>query len=899
MDLPESGQNTMTKSIKTTCPYCGVGCGVSAEIETGSRELIIKGDESHPANFGRLCSKGSALGDTVALEGRLLNPRIHGRDCEWEEALSFIAESFIRLIAEHGPDAVAFYGSGQLLTEDYYVANKLIKGFIGSANMDTNSRLCMSSAVAGHKRAFGSDTVPGCYEDLDLAELIIFAGANSAWCHPVIYQRIKSAKRNNPSLKIAVIDPRRTATCEIADLHLPLAIGNDVLLWNGLLADLIKANKTDPAFIDCHTEGWLNVIKSFERGYELEAVAQGCKLPAEAVKTFYSWFAESELTVSLFSQGVNQSSAGTDKVNAIINCHLATGRIGKPGMGAFSLTGQPNAMGGREVGGLAHQLAAHMDFSNPADIERVGRFWQSPNIARKPGLPAVELFDAIHEGKIKAVWVMGTNPVVSMPDADKVRRALQRCGLVIVSDCIANTDTIALAHVLLPAQGWSEKDGTVTNSERRISRQRALFPSAGKAMPDWWIISQVGQRMGFKHAFDYRTAVDIFREHAALSGFENNENYGLRDFDISGLEKISDAEYDNLPPLQWPVNAGHPNGCARLFEDYRFFTGSGKAQFIHAKFRPPANKSESDYPLILNTGRIRDQWHTMTRTGLSAKLNRHKPEPFVEIHPEDAGRFGLSEGGLAEIESRHGRMLARAVVTEDQPSGSLFAPMHWSDQFARSARVGALVNPVTDPWSKQPELKHTPVRIRTFKPNWHGFALARHKLEFKSLDYWAENKTSFCYRYELADSIIPKNWTEWAKLKLGVPVAKNVACQEYQDSGRGYYRAAYLQNDRLESVIFISPDNKLPERNWLISLFEKQNLDIPARKTLLSGLPPSGEADQGKIVCACFNVGEKTIEDAIKMRQLSSVQEVTRCLKAGGNCGSCLVEIQSLLKTKK
>ena len=887
----------MNKVIQTTCPYCGVGCGINAEVLPNGRELSITGDQAHPANYGRLCSKGTALGDTVDLEARLLAPQVYGKNSNWKQALDLVADKFIRTVAEYGSESIAFYGSGQLLTEDYYVANKLMKGFIGSANMDTNSRLCMSSTVAGHKRAFGADTVPGCYEDLELAELIIFVGANSAWCHPVIYQRIKAAKQNNPAIKIVVIDPRQTATCEIADLHLPLAIGTDVMLWNGLLAYLVKNKTVDQTFIENNTEGWFSLLTAVQSDYDIDQVAQGCQLPTESIEVFYRWFAEHEKVVSLFSQGVNQSTAGTDKVNAIINCHLATGRIGKPGMGPFSLTGQPNAMGGREVGGLAHQLAAHMDFSNPDDINRVSRFWQSGNTAQKPGYSAVDLFDAIHDGSIKAVWIMGTNPVVSMPNANKVKKALQNCEFVVVSDCIAKTDTTAYAHVLLPAQGWSEKDGTVTNSERRISRQRPLFSPAGQAMPDWWIISQVAQRMGFNRVFDFQKPADIFREHAALSGFENDDRHGQRDFDISGLANITDDEYDNLQPVQWPINAKHPKGCNRLFTDNRFFTQSGKAQFIPLDYRPPVNIPDNNYPLILNTGRIRDQWHTMTRTGLSAKLNRHKPEPFVEIHPDDAERFGLTGNDLAEIDSQWGSMLARVAITGEQQAGNLFIPMHWSEQFASQSRVGALVNPAFDPISKQPELKHTPARIKLFKANWYGFVLSRHKLVFDNLDYWVVNQNSHCYRYELADSNLLSDWQAWAKITLDYKTDNSSCWQDYQDSGSGDYRAAYLKEGKLDSLIFISRTNHLAERNWLSSLVEKQTLDSTIRRTLLSGLPPVGVIDQGTTICSCFNVGENTIRAAIKTHQICTTQEVTRLLKAGGNCGSCVAEIESILKS--
>ncbi|MDP1969498.1 MAG: molybdopterin-dependent oxidoreductase, partial [Methylobacter sp.] len=491
----------MNKTIQTTCPYCGVGCGISAKINETHHRLKISGDTSHPANFGRLCSKGSTLGETIELKGRLLQPKVYGRETSWTEALDLVADSFISVINKYGADAVAIYGSGQLLTEDYYVANKLMKGFIGSGNMDTNSRLCMSSSVAGHKRAFGSDTVPGCYEDFEQADMIILIGSNAAWCHPVSFQRIRAAKEANPALKVVVIDPRRTGSCDIADLHLALASGTDAALFNGLLHFLNEQNALDVAYIEAHTEGFVDALNT--AAIDIKQVAKTCCLDKDDLHRFYQWFAGHKKVMSLYSQGINQSSSGTDKVNAIINCHLATGSIGKLGVGPFSLTGQPNAMGGREVGGLSHQLAAHMDFSNADDIERVARFWNTSNIAQKPGYPAVELFDAIYEGKVKAVWIMGTNPVVSLPNADKVKQALQGCEFVVVSDCIADTDTTALAHVLLPAQGWSEKDGTVTNSERRISRQRALFKPADSAKPDWWIITQVARRMGFEQAFHY------------------------------------------------------------------------------------------------------------------------------------------------------------------------------------------------------------------------------------------------------------------------------------------------------------------------------------------------------------------------------------------------------------
>jgi assimilatory nitrate reductase catalytic subunit len=884
------------KSIQTTCPYCGVGCGIDALVDEQNHRVEIAGTPSHPANFGRLCSKGSALGDTVELKGRLLQPKVYDLDTSWTEALDLVAGSFITTIEKYGPDAVAIYGSGQLLTEDYYVANKLMKGFIGSGNMDTNSRLCMSSSVAGHKRAFGSDTVPGCYDDFEQAELIILIGSNTAWCHPVSFQRIRAAKEANPHLKIVVIDPRRTATCDIADLHLPVAIGSDTILFNGLLHYLGRQNRRNQAYIEQYTEGFSAALEAaIVSSGNIERIAAQCRVDIEDLQRFYHWFADHEKVMSLYSQGVNQSSSGTDKVNAIINCHLVTGRIGRPGMGPFSLTGQPNAMGGREVGGLSHQLAAHMDFSSSADIDRVARFWGTNTIARKPGYPAVELFDAIHDGKVKAVWIMGTNPVVSLPNADKVKQALQQCDFVVVSDCIANTDTTALAHVLLPAQGWSEKDGTVTNSERCISRQRALFSPAGSAKPDWWIITQVARRMGYEQAFHYKNTAEIFREHAALSGFENNSEQGIRDFDISAFAEISQQEYDNLQPIQWPVNQTHPQGKTRIFEDGKFYTATGKAQFIAIQPRPPVNLPNKDYPLILNTGRLRDQWHTMTRTAIAAKLNQHKPEPFVEVHPADARCYELLPNTLATIESRWGSMIARVQVTDSQQQGSLFVPMHWTEQLASRGRMGALVNPIVDPVSKQPECKHTPVRIKTYLPVWHGFILSRRELNITESEYFVKIKGEQFYRYELAGETLPENWQDWARKNLWNTTVENSQWQEYQDSGINNYRAAHIIGNHLESVIFIAADIPLPERSWLTSLFASAELDKESRKSLLTGLPPLGVPDVGTIVCACFNVGEKTIQTAIREKNLRTPQQVGQYLKAGTNCGSCVPEIKALL----
>src|SRR5579863_2199505 len=516
---------------RTTCAYCGVGCGVLARARAdGSAE--IKGDPEHPANFGRLCSKGSALGETLSLNGRLLRPIVGGVESGWNEALDLVARRFKETIAAHGPDSVAFYVSGQLLIEDYYVANKLMKGFIGSANIDTNSRLCMASSVAGHRAAFGSDTVPGVYEDFEEADLVVLVGSNLAWCHPVLFQRLMAA-RERRAMQLIVVDPRRTPTAAAADLHLAIAPDSDVALFAGLLRHLAQSKAISPDFVGAHTTGSPEAFAAAEP-MSPEAVAATTGVPLADIARFFELFAATEKVVTVYSQGVNQSASGTLKVNAIINCHLATGRIGRPGMGPFSVTGQPNAMGGREVGALSNQLAAHMEFA-PENSDALARFWGTRQVVTRPGLKAVELFHALAEGRIKALWIMATNPAVSLPDLGRVREALARCEFLVVSDAVRATDTTRYARVLLPAAWWGEKNGTVTNSERRISRQRPFLPPSGQARPDWWIITQVAQRMGYRQAFGYESPAEIFREHARLSGFENR---GRRAFDIGLLSTL-------------------------------------------------------------------------------------------------------------------------------------------------------------------------------------------------------------------------------------------------------------------------------------------------------------------------------------------------------------------------
>ncbi|AMP02561.1 nitrate reductase [Collimonas pratensis] len=887
----------------TTCPYCGVGCGVRATVNSDG-QVDIAGDETHASNLGRLCVKGSALGETVALDGRLLYPKIRSDDCQelqpvsWDTALDKVAHGFRRIIEQHGPDAVALYVSGQLLTEDYYVANKLMKGYIGSANIDTNSRLCMSSAVAGHKRAFGADLVPVCYEDLELADLVVLVGSNTAWCHPILFQRIAKIRETRPQMKLVVIDPRRTATCELADLHLPLKAGSDVWLFNGLFSFLAGNGAVDEDFVAEHTNGMTTALEVAETDCaDLAAVANICKLDPQDLRTFYQWFADNQKVVTAFSQGVNQSSSGTDKVNSIINCHLLTGRIGKPGMGPFSITGQPNAMGGREVGGLANMLAAHMELDNPQHRQTVQTFWQSPRMAERPGLKAVDLFQAIEAGRVKAVWIMATNPVVSLPDADQVQRALKKCELVVISDIIEKTDTNAFAHVLLPALGWGEKDGTVTSSERRISRQRAFLPAPGEARADWRIICQVAQRMGYD-GFDFASAHQVFEEHAGLSTYRNGVDGGPhRVFNLSGLRGMDQARFDAMQPVQWPLlsDAGEEQrGTARLFADGRFAHADGKARFVATVPRTPRHAIDSDYPLSLNTGRVRDQWHTMTRTGKSPRLADHVPESFIDMHPQDALLYGVRAGMLARVSSRWGEMVARVQHGGGIARGSLFVPIHWNGQSASDARVGALVNPVVDPVSGEPEFKHTPVRIEEFAVAWYGFVLTRSQPALDDVSHWTRIQGRHFQRYELAGRSAIKDHSVWAARLLGVSDA-DADWLEYEDASAGIYRAVHVVDERIEACVFLSPRPDLPSRAWLASLFLKPQLEEADRIGLLIGQPIAKGADTGPTICSCFAVGRNTICDAVRKQGLTTVAQVTGCLKAGGNCGSCVPEIKKLL----
>jgi assimilatory nitrate reductase catalytic subunit len=619
--------------------------------------------------------------------------------------------------------------------------------------------------------------------------------------------------------------------------------------------------------------------------------AEKCGADAERIGEFYRLFTASERVVTAFSQGVNQSSACTDKVNSIINCHLLTGRIGRPGMGPFSLTGQPNAMGGREVGGMANMLAAHMALDNAEHRRLVQQFWGAPRMATRPGLKAVELFEAMHAGRIKAVWIMATNPVVSLPDADRVREAIKRCELVVVSDCVSMTDTTALAHVLLPAAAWGEKDGTVTNSERRMSRQRAFLPRPGEAQPDWWIVSEVGKRMGFGEGFSYESAHAIFDEHARLSAAGNDESRG---FDIRGLAGLTRAAYEELEPLQWPLPWSGHAGVARLFADGRFWHLDGKARFVPTAPRAPVHATDEEFPLALNTGRIRDQWHTMTRTSRAARLTGHVPEPFVDFHPQDAMHAGVREGALARVWTRWGSMIGRVRMSGELARGDIFVPIHWSSAHASDARVGALVNPAVDAVSGEPEFKHTPARVEPFHVQWYGFIVTSKPLVALDVTWWTLIRGDGVLRYEVAGRRVPADWSRWTRELLGAadPGADYL---DYQDAAAGVYRAAHLVDDRLAAALYVSRRPELPPRHWLESLIGGARLEPSERVALLAGHPLHEDSDTGPIVCSCFGVGRNTLRAAIAEHGLTSAHQIGARLRAGTNCGSCVPEIAALI----
>ena len=901
------------KVSQTTCPYCGVGCGVNTTVINGEL-TAVSGNTSHPANLGKLCVKGSNLHETVGLEGRVLHPMIHGKKASWDTATQTVADQFRHFIDTYGPDSVAFYVSGQILTEDYYVANKLMKGYIGSANIDTNSRLCMASAVAGYKRAFGSDTVPCSYADIDHCELLILVGSNAAWTHPILYQRMEQAKIANPNLKVVVVDPRKTATEQLGDLHLAIQPGSDVALFNGLLHYLNENDHLNHSYIEQYTEHWHELVTSIDTN-TLAHTALVTGVSEADLMLFYQAFAATDKPLTFYSQGVNQSSQGTDKCNAIINCHLATGTLGYLGAGPFSITGQPNAMGGREVGGLANTLAGHMNIEDPAHRDLVQTFWQSPNIPQQEGAKAVDLFAKIKQSKIKAVWIMATNPMVSLPNRAEIAAALTQCEFVVVSDCVTKNDTLAYANVVLPATTWAEKDGTVTNSERRISRQKGILPAPGEAKHDWQALCDVAKAMGYQSGFDFAHSVDVFNEHAALSGYRNTSDTQhsdtiIRDFDISGLASLTRQQYDNLQPIQWPVNNQYPQGCSQMFADNVFFTPSKKAQFVPVQVNLPTLRPNEQYPLILNSGRMRDQWHTMTRTGKSKALAQHTQASFIALNPQDAKHYSVADNQLIKLTSAYGKVIANAQVVNDQSPGQVFMPIHWNQTNASHANVSECYGSAVDPISGQPESKYAVVELTPVTVVQHAVIFSAFPLtlpETQACDWWNSCITPAGMQYQLAwfeQKVEPLAFTQSQALSQ----TQQATSQSQLDDMQWHsFTSSQENHDELTTVIGVCAGQitmvglfgtKQPTVNtaWVVELMQpsEHNIEFSDISALLIGAVPE-QFRKGKTICSCFNVGETDIVNAITQDGCDSVSALGESLQCGTNCGSCKSELASLV----
>jgi assimilatory nitrate reductase catalytic subunit len=920
--------------VATTCCYCGVGCGVLVATD-GEKITGVRGDPLHPANHGQLCSKGLALATTAA-------PALHGlratvpmlraeragtrRPVGWDAALEHAAERFAAIIAEHGPDAVAFYVSGQLLTEDYYVFNKLAKGLVGTNNIDTNSRLCMSSAVASHRQSLGADAPPCAYEDLDHADLLLVAGANPAWAHPVLYRRLERARAarlsgGRPALRTIVVDPRRTDTAREADLHLPILPGTDVALFNGLLHLLLWEGAIDRTFIDAHTEGF-DALKALVRDYPPETVAGLCGIEPSALATAARWIAEADALLSLWCQGLNQSTSGSANGSALINLHLATGQIGRPGAGPFSLTGQPNAMGGREVGGLANLLSAHRSLADPADRAEVAAFWGVETVPEKPGLTAIELFDALGSGRVKAVWIACTNPAQSLPDQRSVHAALECAEFVVLQEAYATTETARHADLLLPASSWGEKEGTVTNSERRISRVRAAVPPPGEARADWAIARDFARRLearlrpGLPTLFPWADAEAVWNEHRATTRG--------RDLDITGL---SWAVLESDGPQQWPMPEGADIGTTRLYGDGRFPTPSGRARFIASAWRPPAEAVDARWPLRLNTGRLRDQWHAMSRSGTHARAFAHAPEPRLAMHPRDMARRALVPGDWAKVESRRGSIHVQVEASEDQRSGQVFLPMHWGRRFlgGRGAfGVNTLTQPAFDPLSKQPELKAAAVRVARADLPWRllAFGVGGPAGALATLDALAPLLEGCDAASATLIGSVPDGWL--VRAASGVPfdadwlAGFDAACGlgghgviRYDDARRHVGRRITVAGDRLLGVRLSGDAGALAAGDWLRDWLQRGAPVTPVRRLLAApaAQAPDGFAAPGPgaaAVCTCWQVDAAAIERCLggidhttatgapAQAALAHLQQALRC---GTQCGSCLPELRTRVRT--
>ena len=930
---PAGADTDAPRTTRSTCPYCGVGCGVLIESEGGAI-TGVRGDPDHPANFGRLCTKGSTLHlsarPELAPQLRLLQPALRTRRdaprsaVRWDQALDHAARRFAALITAHGPDSVGFYISGQMLTEDYYVFNKLAKGLIGTNNVDTNSRVCMSSAVAGYKATLGADAPPCAYEDIDHAACLVLAGSNAAWSHPIAFRRIEQAKARRPEMRIVVVDPRRTETAELADLHLQLLPGTDVALFHAMLHVMVWEDLIDPAYIAAHTSGY-PALRDLVRDMSPAVAAKLCGLKAEDIAQAARWFAlgapgatpqTRQPTLSMYCQGLNQSSSGTAKNAGLINLHLACGQIGKPGAGPFSLTGQPNAMGGREVGGMANLLSAHRDLANPAHRAEVAALWGVADVPAKRGKTAIELFQAAADGEVKALWIACTNPAQSLPEQRMVRRALERVEFVVVQEAYATAATVPYADLLLPATTWGEKEGTVTNSERRISRVRAAVPAPGAARDDWAIATDFARRLeallparlnGKLTLFPYPAPEAVWNEH--------RESTRGRDLDITGL---SWASLERDGPQPWPYPQGAGGGKTRLYANGIFPTADGRARFFAKTFKPVAEPCDARYPVALTTGRLRDQWHGMSRTGSVPRLFSHAPEPCIDLHPSDLARRGLRDGELLRVASRRGDLVVPARATDTVRPGQAFIAMHWGAEYLAGrhaegeARLGVngLTLPAIDPESFQPELKHCAVRVEATNLSWHLAAFG-----------WMPEHNAQALRATLMRDLADLPFVlcvpfgrERTGLLLraaarGAPSAELLAridthfglqgdaALRYADPGRSVRRAVRLSGEALDAALLSGPADSVVAQGWLRELLQSEASAKPYGRWLLlpSPTPPGNLPATSHQVCNCFDVRQHQIDALLPTLEgdddvrLAALQARLKC---GTNCGSCLPELR-------
>ena len=886
---------------RSTCPYCGVGCGVVIEHDANAI-TGVRGDTAHPANFGKLCSKGSTLHLTLSPVARALYPELRGeRDTPrqrvtWNQALDTAAEKFAHCIRQHGPDSVAFYISGQLLTEDYYAFNKLAKGLIGTNNVDTNSRLCMSSAVAGYKATLGADAPPCAYEDIDVAECIFIVGSNTAYAHPILFRRIEAARAKNPQLKLIVADPRRTETAAEADLFLQIKPGSDVALFHAMLNVIVADNLLDENFIAEHTEGFA-ALRETLRDFSPADAALICGVPAADIVQAARWFAQSPATLSLYCQGLNQSASGTDKNATLINLHLATRQIGKPGAGPFSLTGQPNAMGGREVGGMANLLSAHRDLANPEHRAEVAKLWGVDAVPSTPGKTAVPMFEALHDGRIKCLWIACTNPAQSMPNQALVREAMQRAEFVVLQECYRDTETAPFADLLLPASTWGEKEGTVTNSERRISRVRAALPVPGEAQHDWQIVvdfaQALGQKLGGNNAaalFPYHSPEAIFNEH--------RESTRGRDLDITGL---SYATLETQGPQQWPYPAAATAGKTRLYADGIFPTANGRARFANAPYIAVAEKTSRRFPLSLNTGRLRDQWHGMSRSGRAAQLYSHAPQAVLSMHPEDIAARGCADRELVTIASARGSITLPIESSTDVAPGNVFLPMHWGSRFLKGEGINALTTGAFDERSQQPELKHAAVEVAAADLPWRmvaaAYTAAPHEtlaalsqsfadFDYASCGFAGREQTAVVFRAAARTSPSPAVLTALDNL-LGL----NHDALTFSDASLGIERIALIDSGQL---IALRLSGDISGADWLGEWLESRTDVGPLAWRVLAGgtIPPQGMVARGHIVCSCHNVAENEIVACFKAG--GDVADAQKKFKCGTGCGSCIPQLKRM-----